>query len=41
MLPWQRQIRKHNYQTTEVCVVNLLAPIFGDERTKGFREKGE
>ena len=30
MLPWQRQ----------VCV-NLLAGIFGDQRIKGFREKGD
>ena len=31
MLPWQGQ----------VCVVNLLAAIFGDQRIKGFREKGD
>jgi len=30
-----------NYQETEVCVVNLLVAIFGDQRIKGFREKGE
>jgi len=41
MLPWQRHIRQLNYQKTEVCVVKLLAAIFGDQRIKGFREKGE
>ena len=25
----------------EVCVVNLLATMFGDQRIEGFREKGE
>jgi len=25
----------------KVCVVNLLAAIFGDRGIKGFREKGE
>ena len=25
-----------NYQKTEVCVVNLLAAIIGDQRIKGF-----
>ena len=30
-----------NYQKTEVCVVKLLATIFGDQRIKGFREKGK
>ena len=41
MLPWQRQIRQLNYQKTDVCVVNLLSTIFGDQRIKGFREKRE
>ena len=26
---------------TEVCVVNLLATMFGDQRIEGFREKDE
>ena len=26
---------------TDVCVVKLLAATFGDQRIKGFREKGE
>ena len=38
MLPRQRQL---NYQKNKVCVVNLLAAIFGDQRIKEFREKGE
>ena len=38
MLPWQRQLRQLNYQKTEVCIVNLLSAIFGDQRIKGFRE---
>ena len=29
------------YQKTDLCVVNLLSAIFGDQRIKGFREKGE
>jgi len=41
MLPWQRRIRQLNHQKTKVCVVNLLAAIFGDREIKGFREKGE
>ena len=41
MLPWQRHICQLNHQKTEVCVVHLLAAIFGDQRIKGFREKGE
>ena len=41
MLPWQRQLRQLNYQKTDVCVVNLLSAIFGDQRIKGFREKDE
>ena len=32
MLPWQRHIRQLNYKKVEVCVVNLLAAIFGDQR---------
>ena len=40
-LPWQRYIHRRNYKRTEVCVVNLLAAIFGDQRIKGFREKGD
>ena len=30
-----------NHQKTKVCVVNLLAAIFGDRGIKGFRENGE
>jgi len=41
MLPWQWHIRQLNHKNTEVCVVHLLAAIFGDQRIKGFREKGE
>ena len=41
MLPWQRHIRKLNYQKSEVYVVNLLVAIFGDQTIKGFRKKGE
>jgi len=41
MLPWQRHIHQLNYQKTKVCVVNLLAAIFGDRGIRGFREKGE
>ena len=26
---------------TDVCVIKLLAATFGDQRIKGFREKGE
>ena len=37
MLPWQRHIHQLNYQNVEVCVVNLLTAIFGDQRIKGFR----
>jgi len=39
MLPWQ--LRQLNHQKTNVCIVNLLAAIFGDRWIKGFREKGE
>jgi len=41
MLPWQRYIHQLNHQKTKVCDVNLLAAIFGEQRIKGFREKGE
>ena len=41
MLPWQWHIRQPNYQKTEVYVVNLVEANFGDQRIKGFREKGE
>jgi len=41
MLPWQRYIRQLSHQKTKVCVVNLLATIFGDRGIKDFREKGE
>lgn len=37
MLSWQRHIRQRNYQ--RVCVVNLLAAIFSDQRIEGFKEK--
>ena len=40
MFPWQQHIRQLDYQKTKVCV-NLLATIFGDQRIKGFREKGK
>ena len=40
MLLWQRHIRQLYYHKTEVRVVYLLATIFGDQRIKGFREKG-
>ena len=41
MLPWQLQIRQFNYKANKVCVINLLVFIFGDQRMKGFRGKGE
>ena len=41
MLPWQWQLHQLNYQKTDVRVVNMLSAIFGDQRIKGFREKGE
>jgi len=41
MLPWQQHIHQLNRQKTKVCVVILLAAIFGDREIKGFREKGE
>ena len=41
MLPWQQHIIQLNYQNPKVCVIHLLAVIFGDERIKGFREKGK
>ena len=34
-------IRQLNYQKVEVCVVDLLAAIFGDQRIEGFRGKGK
>ena len=34
-------VRQLNYQETDICVVNLLSAIFGDQRIKGSREKGE
>ena len=40
MLPWQQHKHQLIYQKNEVCIVNLLAAIFGDQRVKGFREKG-
>jgi len=39
MLPWQWHIHQLNHRKTEVCVVNLLAAIFGDRES--FKEKGE
>ena len=39
MMLWQRHIRQLNYQTTKVRVINLFAPIFDDQRIKGFRAK--
>jgi len=41
MLPWQWHIRQLNHQKTKVCVVYLLAAIFGDRGIKGLGEKGE
>jgi len=41
VLPWQQHLRQLNHQKTKVCVVNLIAAIFGDREIKGFREKGE
>ena len=35
------RLHQLNYQKTKVCVVNLLPTIFGDQRIKGFRQKGE
>ena len=40
LLPWQQHIRQLTYQKTNVCI-NLFAAIFGDQRIKGFGEKGE
>ena len=40
LLPWQQHIRQLTYQKTKVCI-NLFAAIFGDQRIKGFGEKGE
>jgi len=37
----QRHPRQLNHQKTKVCVINLLAAIFGDREIKGYREKGE
>ena len=37
----QRHICQLKYQKTDVCAVNLLSAIFGDQRIKGFREIGE
>ena len=34
MLPWKRYIRQLSYQKVEVYVVNLLAAIFGDQRSR-------
>ena len=41
MLPWQRHISQPNYQKVEICVVNLLAATFGDQRIEGFRGPGK
>ena len=41
MLLWQWDIRQLNYQKVEICVVNLLASAFGDQRIKGFRGTGK
>ena len=41
ILPWKRHIRKFNYQTTKVSSINLRVAMFGNQRIKGFREKGE
>ena len=39
MLPWQRYIRQLNYQKAKVCVVNLLAGIFGDRGSRVLKKK--
>ena len=41
MLAWQRHVRQPSYQKSEVWVVKLRVAIFGDQRIKGFREKGD
>ena len=41
MLPCQRHTCQLHDLKTQVCVVNLLAAIFGDRGIKGIREKGE
>ena len=41
MLPGKRLIRQLNYQKAEICLVNLLAAIFGDQRIEGFRATGK
>ena len=41
MLPWQWHVYQFTCEKTEVCVINLLAAIFGDQRIEGFKEKGE
>ena len=43
MLLWQWNIIlcQLNYQKSEVFVVNLRVAIYGNQRIKGLREKGE
>ena len=41
MLPWKWHTHEPNCQKNKVCVVNLVAAIFGDQKMKGFREKGK
>ena len=38
MLPWQRHIRRLNYQKVEVCVVNVL-PFFATKGLSVLEEK--
>jgi len=39
---WQRHVPQLNYiKKNKVCFGNLLTAIFGDQKIKGFREKGE
>lgn len=40
-LPWKQHIHQLNYKKTELCAVNLIVAIFGDQGIKGFREKGK
>lgn len=40
-LPWQRHIHQPSHQKSEVCVANFRVANFGNQRIKGFREKGD
>ena len=41
MLPWQQHDVNLTIKENNVWVVSLLAVIFGNQRLKDFREKGE